>query len=131
MSEERAFFTCIVCPNGCDLTVTQRDGAVTVTGAGCPRGVAFGEREVTAPTRSLTTTVATTLPMCPVLPVKTAGELPKGALMRAMTEINSFKLTWPARRGDVLIDDLLGTGVALVATADTGSYEQASEEETR
>ena len=32
MSEESAFFTCIVCPNGCDLTVTQRDGAVAVTG---------------------------------------------------------------------------------------------------
>ena len=40
--------TCICCPVGCALTVTiADDSSVTVTGNRCPRGAAYGEKEVT------------------------------------------------------------------------------------
>lgn len=40
--------TCICCPVGCALTVTiAADSSVTVTGNRCPRGAAYGEKEVT------------------------------------------------------------------------------------
>lgn len=50
--------TCICCPVGCALTVTiEGDNSVTVTGNRCPRGAAYGEKEVTNPTRIVTSTV--------------------------------------------------------------------------
>ena len=44
---------CICCPLGCPLTVTLENGEViSVTGNTCPRGAAYGRREVTNPYRN-------------------------------------------------------------------------------
>ena len=107
-------FTCIVCPNGCRLHTEVENGAVTsVTGNRCPKG-----RDFTAPTRSLCTTVKTLGGGAPVLPVRTAGELPKERLFEAMAVLNAYTQTVPVYCGDVLIPDLLGTGCAVIATDD-------------
>ena len=54
--------TCICCPVGCALTVIiADDSSVTVTGNRCPRGAAYGEKEVTHPTRIVTSTVRTSV----------------------------------------------------------------------
>ena len=83
-------FTCIVCPNGCRLHTEVENGAVTsVTGNRCPKGRDFAEKECTAPTRSLCTTVKTLGGGAPVLPVRTAGELPKERLFEAMAVLNA------------------------------------------
>ena len=47
---------CIVCPKGCRLTVDEFNG-YKVTGNACQRGAAYGYKELTNPTRVLTTTV--------------------------------------------------------------------------
>ena len=112
-------FTCIVCPNGCRLHTEVENGAVTaVTGNRCPKGRDFAEKECTAPTRSLCTTVKTLGGGAPVLPVRTAGELPKERLFEAMAVLNAYTQTVPVYCGDVLIPDLLGTGCAVIATDD-------------
>ena len=55
---EKRELTCIGCPMGCALTVELENGAVTaVHGNTCPRGDAYARKEVTAPTRIVTTTV--------------------------------------------------------------------------
>jgi len=95
------------------------NGAVTsVTGNRCPKGRDFAEKECTAPTRSLCTTVKTLGGGAPVLPVRTAGELPKERLFEAMAVLNAYTQTVPVYCGDVLIPDLLGTGCAVIATDD-------------
>ena len=89
-------FTCIVCPNGCRLHTEVENGAVTsVTGNRCPKGRDFAEKECTAPTRSLCTTVKTLGGGAPVLPVRTAGELPKKRLFEAMAVLNAYTQTVP------------------------------------
>lgn len=108
--------TCIVCPNGCRLTVTGEGDNITVTGGTCKRGEAFGKAEMLNPTRSITSTVATSFEDCPLLPVKTAGEIPKGKIFEAMEKINAVKVTKRLKTGDVIIDDFFGA--KLVATAD-------------
>ena len=52
--------TCISCPLGCPLKVeTDENGAVLqVTGNTCKRGEVYGKKEVTAPERTVTSTVA-------------------------------------------------------------------------
>lgn len=107
---------CIVCPNGCRLTVTTDGGEINVQGATCKKGIEFAKTELTAPTRSLTSTVETAFPDMPRLPVKTEGEIPKNKLLDAMKIIRSTKVTKPLRTGDVVIEDLFGT--KLIATSD-------------
>ena len=108
--------TCIVCPMGCDLAVTldENGSFLAVEGYTCKRGEAYAKTECTAPTRTVTSTVA--LEGGGVLPVKTASPIPKGLIFEAMRAIDSIKAPKGTRMGDVLIADLCGTGVALIAT---------------
>ena len=110
--------TCIVCPLGCEITATLDENKrfLSATGYTCPRGAAYAESECTAPTRTLTTTVA--LEGGGVLAVKTAAPIPKEKLLEAMRQISGVVAPRNSALGDVLIADLCGTGVALVATAD-------------
>ena len=55
--EERNLI-CIGCPMGCPLTVTLEDGKVlSVVGNTCPRGDIYARKEVTNPTRIVTSSV--------------------------------------------------------------------------
>ena len=107
---------CICCPRGCHLSMdTDSD---TVTGNFCPRGSKYGLQEVKNPTRVITSTVrieGSNLPMCPV---KSAEPIPKGKLFLAMEEINKVHLKAPIHIGDVIISDLAGSGIALIACRD-------------
>lgn len=110
---------CIVCPTGCRLTAEYDEGgSITVTGNGCARGVAFAKDEITCPTRSLTTTARTIFPDAPVLPVRTAGDIPKERIADAMKAINSIVIQERVGVGDVVIKNLLGSGVDVIATGD-------------
>lgn len=43
-------FTCIVCPNGCEIEAEVENGQViSVTGHTCPRGEQYVRQELTAP----------------------------------------------------------------------------------
>ncbi len=111
-------FVCIVCPNGCRLTAKQRpNNSWEITGHTCKRGEQFGIAEMTNPTRTLTTTVRTSCDATPVLPVRTAGAIPKGLVRDAMARINQVTVHPPVRRGDIVLRNLLDTGVDLIATA--------------
>lgn len=103
---------CIVCPNGCRLTV---DDNLNVTGNKCPRGVTYAKQELTNPTRVLTTTVKIESAELGVLPVRTANPIPKGKLFEAMKIVNSIKLKAPVKLGDVVYENICGTGVNLIA----------------
>lgn len=108
---------CIMCPKGCRLTVDE-DNDYKVTGYGCAKGVTYGKAEVTNPVRVLTSTVVVDGARYPRCPVKTAEGIPKGKLKEAMKEINKVHLTAPVKIGDIVISDLLGTGVDVLATGD-------------
>ncbi len=108
---------CITCPRGCVLSITlsSQGQPVSVEGNLCPRGRTYAETEITYPVRTLTTTV-----LCESgrpLPVKTASPIPKELLLPAMQEIRHVVASEETRIGDVLLRDILGTGVDLVATA--------------
>lgn len=107
--------TCIVCPNGCRLTVENEGGEITVNGALCKKGIEFAKTELTNPMRSLTTTVSTDFADFKQLPVKTNGEIPKDKMLEAMKIIKSVRVTERKRVGDVILPDVFG--VKIVATA--------------
>lgn len=109
---------CVACPLGCPLQVTlDENGAVTdVTGNTCKRGFEYANTECTNPTRSLTTTVNVDGGKLPVVPVKSSSALPKGALFECMKVINSTCMKAPVKIGDVVVKDILNTGIDIVAT---------------
>ena len=112
--------TCIVCPIGCRMTVSLENGKVVeVTGNACNRGPAYAIDECTAPKRMLTTTVLINQngKHMPV-PVKTKSPIPKELLFDAMQAINAVTLDAPASRGDIVVANLLGTGIDVILTDD-------------
>ena len=119
--EERNLI-CINCPMGCPLTVTLNDAGevVSVTGNTCPRGEAYGRKEVTNPTRIVTSSlpVSGTKGQIAMVSVKTASDIPKGAIFDVVRDMKGLVVEAPVHIGDVVKADIAGTGVDLVATRD-------------
>ncbi|MCG8451910.1 MAG: DUF1667 domain-containing protein [Spirochaetales bacterium] len=110
--------TCIVCPRGCPLQLSDAQGQVCVTGNGCKRGEAYGKQEAIHPLRTLTTTVCTDSKEWPRLPVRLSQDIPLEqvfAYMKALDEIVARGCWAP---GDVVAQNLLDAGVDVVATGE-------------
>lgn len=111
---------CIVCPEGCELAVKEKDGEYAFSGRACRRGREYARREITAPQRLLTTTVRLRGGAVAMLPVKTASPVPKGLLMEVMRRIAAIEADAPVKLGEVLCADVTGTGIPLVACRTIG-----------
>ena len=111
---------CVSCPIGCAVTVTLDDNneVVSVTGNTCKRGDSYARQECTHPERMLTSTVKVTGSRLPVVPVKSAKPVPKELLLDCMQEINRVTVQAPVHIGDVVLANILNTGVDIVATND-------------
>lgn len=107
---------CISCPMGCHLKVDVDNK--TVTGNTCKRGEIYGLNEVTNPVRVVTSTIKVNDGELPVVPVKTAGAIPKKLNFECMKVINETTVNAPIKMGEVLIKDVLGTGIDVVASRD-------------
>lgn len=108
---------CIVCPQGCRLRVDE-DNDYAVSGNRCQRGEEYGRTELLNPTRTLTSTVDVLGSHISRCPVKTDGVIPKSKMFEAMEQVRAVKVCAPVKTGQVIIENLLGTGVNLVATRD-------------
>ena len=114
--ETKRNLTCIVCPRGCQMTVTLEDGKVMgVEGNFCRRGMTYANDECTNPRRTVTSTVRCTDGT--IVAVKTENTIPKEKMLEVMAEINAVHPAGDLKIGDVIIEDVCGTGVRVVATS--------------
>lgn len=105
--------TCIMCPRGCELTVTKKAKSITVTGNSCPRGLLYGEKEVTAPERMVTTI------KCyngKTITLKSASPVPKGKVFDCLKEVKKAKVPDDIKVGDILVSNVAGTGEDIIVT---------------
>ena len=93
----------------------ERWTVLDVRGNTCPRGADYARKELTHPTRIVTTTVRVEGGTEIMLPVKTAEDIPKGKIMDCMRAVKNLKVQAPVAVGDVILRDAAGTGVNLVA----------------
>lgn len=108
--------TCINCPVGCRLRVKLENGeVVSVSGQGCARGVPYAKQETTAPSRMVTAVLPVPCRRTP-LSVKTERPIPKHLVFQCMEEIRAAKPQCPIAMGQVIVEDVCGTGVQVVAT---------------
>ena len=115
---------CIGCPMGCPLVV-EKDGdtVVSVRGNTCPRGDAYARKEVTHPTRVVTTTVRVRGGTLPMVSCKTRTDVPKDRMFAVVRALKDVEVDAPVAIGDVLVPDVAGTGVAVIATKNVGVKE--------
>ena len=114
---EKRELTCIGCPMGCPLTVELENGAVTaVYGNTCPRGDAYARKEVTAPTRIVTSTVRVTGGTLAMVSCKTRSDIPKGKIFDVVRALKDVEVSAPITIGQVLAENVAGTGVDIIAT---------------
>lgn len=106
---------CIACPIGCHLRVDLKNG-YAVTGNQCKRGEAYGKKELTNPTRIITSTVIIKNAKFSRLPVKTDGEIPKDLIFDVMALLNDVTVVSPITMGDVILQNVCNTGKDIVAT---------------
>jgi Uncharacterized protein with conserved CXXC pairs len=112
---------CIGCPMGCPMTVTLENGnIVSVKGNTCRRGDIYARKEVTAPTRIVTSTVRVkgSVSGAVAVPCKTRTDIPKNMIFRVMEALADVTAAAPVRIGDVLLRNAANTGVDVIATKD-------------
>ncbi|WP_372713605.1 DUF1667 domain-containing protein [Ilyobacter sp.] len=108
---------CIVCPIGCHMEIDDSDG-FKVTGNKCPRGEIYAKEEMTAPKRIITSTIKIKGGIHKVVPVKTDGGIPKELNFECMKIISELEVEAPVKMGEVVVKNILGSGVNLVITRD-------------
>lgn len=115
---EKKELTCIKCPRGCEILVEMEKGnIVNITGNGCRNGQEYAAKEITNPTRVLTTTVKVLGGSEKVVAVKSKGEIPKEKILQAMEQIKEVIVEAPVVMGETILEDICHTGISLVATA--------------
>ena len=117
MSEKKEF-VCIRCPLGCNITV-ELDGAdiKNITGNTCLRGADYVTKELTDPRRIVTSLVRVQGGELPVVSVKTAADIPKDKISDCIKVLKGITLTAPVHMGDIVVENICGTGVKIVSTA--------------
>ncbi|WP_461864568.1 DUF1667 domain-containing protein [Thermococcus sp.] len=111
-------FLCIRCPKGCRLRVVVDGDDIAVTGYECLEGKKYGEEEVRNPKRMVTSTVRILGAKYPRLPVRTAEPVPKDRILDVIAALRGVVVRAPVRRGQVIVENVAGTGVDVIAERD-------------
>ena len=89
---------------------------LSVSGNTCKNGEKYAHKELTNPTRIVTSTVRVVGGTLGMVSVKTSADIPKGKIFDCVKELKAIDLPAPVAIGDVIIEDVCGTGVSVVAT---------------
>lgn len=111
-------FTCIGCPLGCLLTVelSEKNQVLQVKGNTCRRGEVYAGKEVTNPTRIVTSTVCVEGGVIPVVSVKTETDIPKEKVFDCIHALKTIKVKAPIHIGEIITKNIAGTKVNIIAT---------------
>ena len=110
--------TCIGCPLGCSISVSLSNNgeASKITGNTCKKGEEYARKEVTNPSRVITSIVKINNGDVNMVSVKTAEDIPKGKIFDCMEALKKVTVTAPVQIGEVIIKNVCGTGVDVIAT---------------
>lgn len=114
---EKSEIICTNCPKGCRVKIeVEADEIINISGYECPAGKKYAIDEYKNPTRILPTTIRVKNGEFPLVPVKTAEPIPKSFVLKAMKVIAAKEVIAPVDLGDVIVENILETGVDVVAT---------------
>ena len=109
-------FTCICCRLGCQITVTEENGQIMITGNNCPKGEKYVKDQLTNPTTMVTSMVEVYGGDIPVVSVKTKEAIPKDKIKDCVLSLKGIRVNAPVKIGDIILDNVAGTGIPIIAT---------------
>lgn len=113
----KKLFTCIICPNGCEIEIDVEDNKITkIEGASCKKGKEYVDQELTNPQRNIATSVKVIDGDLEIVSVRLNNSIPKDKIFDVMDEIKKIEVKAPVKIGDVLKSNILNLGVDLIAT---------------
>ena len=114
-------FTCIICPNGCEITAGVEDNQiVSIEGALCPKWEAYVNQELTDPRRNIATSVLVKGGELPLASVRLTNPIPKARIFDAIAEIRGVAVDAPVEAGAVVIKGSLGLDSDVIVTKGVG-----------
>jgi CxxC motif-containing protein len=111
---------CIVCPEGCAMLAEYGEDSkkiISLEGHNCKRGIKFAEAEIKNPLRLLTTTIGIDSKISQRLPVRSNIPAPKEKIFSIAKEVKKIRAKAPIKMGEIIIADVLGTGVDIISSA--------------
>jgi CxxC motif-containing protein len=112
-------YTCIVCPNGCDITVEFENRIIhSIKGASCKCGDKYVEQELTNPHRTIASSIRLDGGELPLVSVRLSNPIPKEKIFNVMEVIKKAHLTAPVSIGQIAIANVLGLGSDVIVTKD-------------
>lgn len=110
-------FTCIICPNGCEIEADVEDGKIlSLTGPACSKGEDYVKQELTNPQRNIATSVLVRSGELPLASVRLTNPIPKDRIFDAMEQIKEVSIEAPVTAGTVLIKEILGYDSDVIVT---------------
>ena len=108
---------CTVCPKGCEISISELStGNYNISQYSCERGKKYAEQEITNPSRILTTTIKVKNAFIKRLPVRSKEPVPKNSIIQLMEEIKKIEIEAPIKEGDIVIENILDTGIDIIAS---------------
>ena len=111
--------TCIGCPKGCDVTLTaEGEEIISITGNTCPKGIEFAKNEFLHPVRTFTGSMDAegSIEGAKTVSCRTEKDIAKKDMLLVAKEVKKHVVKLPVMVGDVLIENVCGTGVNIIAT---------------
>lgn len=119
-------FICVVCPNGCTIDAefsAKPPSLISAEGYACDRGLSWIRQEIENPMRTIASSVLVRNGNFLAASVRTRTPIPLEKVRDVMEEIRGHRIDAPVRIGEVLIPDVAGTGVDIIATRDVERVE--------
>ncbi len=114
-------YTCIICPNGCELAAEiEGTRIIALEGAACNKGTEYVQQELVDPQRNIATSVLVINGDIPLVSVRLSNSIPKAKIFAVVNEIKSVKLTAPVMLGQIVIENVLGLNADVIATKQVG-----------
>lgn len=110
-------YTCIICPNGCDIEVKIIDDKIhSIEGTACKRGNDYIEQELTNPQRNIASSILLEDGVLPLVSVRLSKPIPKDKIFEVMEVIKITRLKAPVSIGQVAIQNILGLDSDVIIT---------------
>lgn len=108
---------CTICPIACKISVSEQcQENYEVTGNKCEKGKSFALQEIKNPLRIFTTTINIKGGNIKRLPVRSKEPVPKNIITELTKPIREVQINAPVKRGDIIIENILDSGVDIVAS---------------
>lgn len=115
-TQEEIELICVTCPKGCKLDIIKEGDTFVKITAGCKRGKDYARQELTDPRRMVATTVKVKNGLHPLIPVYTSSPFPKPRIQELLTELRKVEITAPVSMKQVILANVLNSGIDVVAS---------------